>query len=159
MYSNTSTFELRYVLGSPPPRFIISILSSVSFVRESSTSSTISHSDVFCDFLCRCIPNLSINGLSFISLIISFTLFDGNPYTKYFPVPTRCSWNFILRLKLISVSVCSIVSSNLSKSISLSITKFLIPASKISFNSSIDSACVKNDIFDLFLMSSISSLA
>ena len=46
-YSNTSTFELRYMLGSPPPRFIMFILSSVTLSRESSTSSTISHSDVF----------------------------------------------------------------------------------------------------------------
>jgi len=159
MYSNTSTFELRYVLGNPPPRFIMSILSSVSFVRESSTSSMISHSEVFWDFLCKWIPNLSIRGLSFISWIISFTFIDGNPYTKYFPVPTRCSWNFILMLRLIFVSVCFIVSRILVKSTSLSTTKFLIPVSSVSFNSSIDSACVKKDIFDLSSISSISSFA
>ena len=91
--------------------------------------------------------------------MISFTLFDGRPYTKYFPVPTRCSWNFILRLKLIFVFVSFIVSSILCKSISLSITKFLIPVSNNSFSSSIDSAWVKNEIFDLSFISLTSSFA
>lgn len=146
-----------YSTGRPPPRFTDEIIFRVSLSIESFSSSVISHSDVFWDFLWIWIPSSPMFLFPLSSWIREFTFEEVSPYTKYFPVPIRCSWNFIRIEMLIFWFVSFVAFSKLSRSISLSITNDVTPFWIIFFSSSHDSACVKNDIFDLSWIISSSS--